>query len=149
MRVQQHINLSADTVAVLNDLQQSLNIKTRSALIDHIVKEYVSNTDHLEQTKQQQKAVDKKLDLVKKYLNECRRNDFLILSMLNALAIEGNVTYAPDHTNERMQSGAFKSARENLREYMQAIQIRLKGKDPYTSEFDDLEKALEDVIAYE
>ena len=74
------------------------------------------------------------LNLNKRYLNELRRNDFLILDLLNALCIHLDISAVPSPADAQNRGTALNDAGENLKQYLHEIFTRNRTGDGDLSE---------------
>lgn len=81
------------------------------------------------QTQQDAQASQRELKLHRKYLNELRRNEFLILDLLNAICMNLNVETVLDHSQKDFVGPALADAKNNLSSYLHNILTRQKSGD--------------------
>ena len=86
------------------------------------------------QAQQDAQASQRELKLHRKYLNELRRNEFLILDLLNAICMTLNVGTVLDHSQKDFVSPALADAKSNLSSYLHNILTRQKSGDPVSEE---------------
>lgn len=110
------IKLSENTIQEIEVIKGRYHLNTNTAAIEQAVHVYATQEDIL-----------KELALMKKYLNEIRRNNYLELGLLNAITITLNVPTAMPHQDPKYQSMALISAHENLSIYLN--EIATKNKD--------------------
>lgn len=94
------------------------------------------------QTQQDAQASQRELKLHRKYLNELRRNGFLILDLLNAICMTLNVGTVLDHSQKDFVSPALADAKSNLSSYLHNILTRQKSGD-LVSEEEQLARLME------
>lgn len=86
------------------------------------------------QTQQDAQASQRELKLHRKYLNELRRNEFLILDLLNAICMNLNVETVLDHSQKDFVGPALADAKNNLSSYLHNILTRQKSGEPVLEE---------------
>ena len=94
------------------------------------------------QTQQDDQAFQRELKLHRKYLNELRRNEFLILDLLNAICMNLNVETVLDHSQKDFVGPALADAKSNLSSYLHNILTRQKSGD-LVSEEEQLARLME------
>lgn len=73
-----------------------------------------------------QQALLKTLELLKKYTNELRRNDYLCIDLLNAITIQQDISVVPPHHERTMRSPALQDSYKNLNDYLNSIATKNK-----------------------
>lgn len=63
----------------------------------------------------------KQVELMKKHINELRRNEYLVIDLLNALTLQLDISTVPPHHVSAMRSPALNDAQKNLRGYLDTI----------------------------
>lgn len=86
------------------------------------------------QIQQDAQASQRELKLHRKYLNELRRNEFLILDLLNAICMNLNVETVLDHSQKDFVGPALADAKSNLSSYLHNILTRQKSGDQVSEE---------------
>ena len=86
------------------------------------------------QTQQDAQASQREWKLHRKYLNELRRNEFLILDLLNAICMNLNVETVLDHSQKDFVGPALADAKNNLSSYLHNILTRQKSGEPVPEE---------------
>lgn len=86
------------------------------------------------QAQQDAQASQRELKLHRKYLNELRRNEFLILDLLNAICMNLNVETVLDHSQKDFVGPALADAKNNLSSYLHNILTRQKSGEPVPEE---------------
>lgn len=116
-----HIRLDDDNHEFVKKFQEKNNLKTMNETLNLIIKNYSLSIATLEEIKQ----IHHDLMLQRKYLNELRKNEFIILDLLNAITYASDLHLPVNHNNKDFQSIAFQNALNNYREYMEEIQTKI------------------------
>lgn len=72
----------------------------------------------------------KQIELMKKHINELRRNEYLVIDLLNALTLQLDVSTVPPHHVSAMRSPALNDAQSNLKGYIDAVLTKNKDLAP-------------------
>lgn len=121
-----NLRLSEKCREDLAKIQESAGLKTMTAAIERAAATYAQQAD-----------MNATLRLIKKYLNELRRNDYLILDLLNAFALQMDVSQLPPHHIKNMRSPALQSAHDNLSGYLNDVLTRNKTGAAAMEDFDE------------
>lgn len=84
---------------------------------------------YYEKNKELNDAIRHDLKLNKRYLNELRRNEFVILDLLNAMCITSNISSVPSHADLQNRGTALNDAMENLKRHVHEIFTRNRTGD--------------------
>lgn len=122
-----HIRVSDQCLAELYQLSKTFDLGSLSSTLEFLVQDYVQLQKERRKFVDRLESIEKVSTLNKKYLNELRRNSFLLLDLLNAICMEQNIPFCPPHTNKDFRARALQLAYENLDHYMQ--EVLTKNKD--------------------
>ena len=120
--IRKTIDFTPEQIALLEMICEEQNcpnlISTVRFLIGYYEKNKVLNNE-----------IRHNLKLSKRYLNELRRNEFMVLDLLNAMCIVLNISSVPSHADSQNHGTALTDAMENLRQYMRDIFTRNRTGD--------------------
>lgn len=108
-------SFSEECLCQLEAIRVEHGLKSITAAIEFIATGWVT-----------QQALLKTLDLLKKYANELRRNDYLCIDLLNAITIQQDISVVPPHHERTMRSPALQDSHNNLTEYLNSIATKNK-----------------------
>lgn len=114
------LQISDQCMANLREIKESNGLKSITAAIEYAAAAHVGTQEAVEQ----QRRLERTLAQHKKYLNELRRNDYLIIALMNAITLSLDVSYAPPHHDKLFRSQALQAAHENLSAYLDSIMTR-------------------------
>lgn len=107
----------------LEHIQQTENIKSATATIEFLIQfwhqKHTAEAAHV-QLQQQHKT----LTLHTKYLNQLRRENYILLDLLNAICLEQSITACPPHHEHVWRSHAMSQARENLSKFLKQVFVK-------------------------
>lgn len=115
-----NVRLNDKCMEDLERIRTSRNLKSLTAAIELAAAEYVDSRQLIEL----QAATDAKLDLLKKYTNELRRSEYLVIGLLNAITLKLDISDVPPHHDKVFRSPALQSAHNHLDTYMNEILTR-------------------------
>ena len=72
-------------------------------------------------------TADHKMSNINKSINELRRNDYLILALLNAISVEMDISNVPPHHDSKFRSPALSSAHENIQGFLADVMTKIRG----------------------
>lgn len=133
MSKQTLIRLDEKTENLILQLQKEKSIKSKNDVINYMLNSYYPNNN----IQSELKKIHHDLMLQRKYLNELRKNEFLILNLLNAITYASNINLPVNHNNKDLQSIAFQNALINYREYISQIQTKISENDKNIEEQGD------------
>lgn len=84
---------------------------------------------YYEKNKELNNEIRHNMKLSKRYLNELRRNEFMVLDLLNTICIALNISSVPSHVDPQNRGTALNDSMENLRRYMHEIFTRNRTGD--------------------
>lgn len=111
------IRLSEHERNILLEIQQAQNLTSMSAAVRFVLENHKATSAE----QMTERNINTQLDVLKKYLNELRRNNFIVLELLNAICINAEISYVPPHNVANQQSTAYISAKEHLNEFMKDV----------------------------
>lgn len=114
------VYLSGEIKETLKEIMAENGLSTISAAIGFAVSHHQGNAQMAHE-----------LALLKKYANEIRRNNYILIGLLNAVTLHLDVSYVPPHHVKSMQSTALQAAHVNLSEYLD--EIMAKNRDAATA----------------
>lgn len=118
-----NLRLSNECMAHLTAAQKENNLKSLTAAVELTAAAYQSNQKLIKKAE----SIDVQLAQLKKYINELRRNNYLIISLLNAITLQQGTALVPMHHDKRFRSPALATAHDNLAVYMKEVMTRLHG----------------------
>lgn len=125
------------TENIILQLQKEKGFKSKNKAIKYMISSYYAN----EELKKEIKSIHHDLMLQRKYLNELRKNEFLILHLLNAITYAGNIDLPVNHNSKDWQSMAFQYAVKDYRQYLAEIQTKMAENN---KKIDELGEIIED-----
>lgn len=114
------LRLSDECLHGIQRIQTERGISTMTGAVEYAVANYFDAQAILER----QDKLDAALAMVKKYANECRRNDFLTLSLLNQISVNMGISLAPNPHKKQWRGPALDHAQKELTEYLNAISTK-------------------------
>lgn len=111
---------SEEVMQGIRRIQEERGIGTMTGAVEYAVANYFD----AENIKARIDALAIKVDAVKKYMNECRRNDYLMLSLLDVMALKLNITDVNEWRDKKSRSVAMDKAQESLSNYLNDIATR-------------------------
>ena len=121
-----HIRISEQCLSDLYCLMEKYDLHSLSATIEFLVQDYSLLQQEQKQIAERLHPIERITSLNKKYLNELRRYNFLLLELLNAICMQQNVSICPPHMNKDFRSQALQIAYGNLDRYMQDVLTKNK-----------------------
>lgn len=115
------VRLSKKCLDEIKKIQQENNLKSYTAGIEFMAGLYSSTNEF----NQQLKEMDRKINLTIKHINELRRNDYLLIDLLNAVTMELNISEVVMHHKAAFRSSALQSAMDNLSVYLNEVQTQI------------------------
>ena len=127
LKPQKNFRISSDMLENLKAITDQLHCNDTQALAYAL-------QQTAKQTPQDAEASQRELKLHRKYLNELRRNEFLVLDLLNAICMNLNVETVLDHSQKDFVGPALADAKSNLSSYLHNILTRQKSGDQVSEE---------------
>lgn len=121
MDKQTFFRVDENTENIILQLQKEKGFKSKNKTIKYMLTSYYTN----EELKKEIQQIHHDLMLQRKYLNELRKNEFIILDLLNAITYASNIDLPVNHNSKDLQSIAFQNASHHYREYISEIQTRI------------------------
>lgn len=116
---------SEECVELLEKIKLENNLTSVTAAIEFAV----SSHQGIQELQASLLENKKQTALLKKHINELRRNEYLIISMLNAMTLQLNVPTAPMHHEKKFRSPALIAAHNNLAIYLNEVMTTIKDNE--------------------
>lgn len=134
MDKQTFFRVDENTENIILQLQKEKGFKSKNKAIKYMIASYYAN----EELKKEIKSIHHDLMLQRKYINELRKNEFLILHLLNTITYASNIDLPVNHNSKDLQSIAFQNALHNYREYITEIQTKIAENSKSIDELGEL-----------
>ena len=122
---QKLIRLTNNNLLLLEKIRKKKQISTLNSTINTVIEDYVKYLSFEDEVLKDIHKIHHDLMLQRKYLNELRKNEFIILNLLNAITYASNLDLPVNHNSKDLQSVAFQNALHNYREYIAEIQTKM------------------------
>lgn len=120
-----NLHLSKDCMDSLTQIMEQTSAKSVTAAIELAAAAYSSSAALADL----QAATNHQLELIKKHVNELRRNNYIIIALLNAMVIDMDISMVPMHHEKQLRSPALTSAHENLSIYLSEVMTKISEND--------------------
>ncbi len=112
--IRKNFDFSEEEIGQLETIREEQDCPTLISAVRFLISFYEKN-------KELTGEFQRDLKLNKRYLNELRRNEFILLDLLNILCIHLDISSVPSHADPQNHGTAYSDARENLKQYMHEI----------------------------
>ncbi len=127
------IRLNELNLQKLKEIKNIKQVKSTSKAINKIIEETYNKMDLQTELKQ----IHQDLMLQRKYINSIRRDNFLILHLLNAITYQLDIVKEVNHTNPDFKSIAYINAEKDLKKYMTEITTKIAENNKNIDELGD------------
>lgn len=132
MSERKHFLLSEEDIINIEKIKNNNHLKSNTETVKFAISSTANSS-----LENQIKELQHNIFLLKKYSNEMRRDNYRILSYLDAIALKLDIaTSFPWHI-ETMFSPAHMSINKNLKEYLDAIITKNESNTHITGELDE------------
>lgn len=125
--------LTENQIENIKAIKEKHHLKTETAAIEFALTETILNSD----LSQKLDTIEHELFLLKKYCNELRRNNHILLSLVDAVALKLDIQTVPQRDDKRFRTPAYLSAHSNMREYLDAVMAKNKDAVTNSEELDE------------
>lgn len=124
MTERKSFRLSQEQLKNIQAIKETHHLKTETAAIEYALTATISADD----LSQKLDTIEHELFLLKKYTNELRRNNHILLSLVDAISFKLDIQNVPVRDDKRFRTPAYLDAHAKMQEYLDAVMAKNKDK---------------------